>query len=163
MPLGINVLATVGFGGKNHAVTGGLMLMALKRHGGFVHASTDFGSIGHISGVCGKDGGIEGTIPFYSGRTHRSTLMINGGLAHRLSDRVAIFEGAGYSSVGVAWELAPSEGGGYVRNSYYSSRGLSFEAGVSLNFNRVAISASAVTIKGSEWFGTIGIGIRLGL
>ena len=31
-----------------------------------------------------------------------------------------------------------------------------------LTFGRVAVSASAVTIKGSEWFGSVGVGIRLG-
>lgn len=162
IPLKFNALATLSVGGKSKEVLGGVMLMALRRVGGFVHVSTDFGSIGPVDGVCGKDGEMDGSTPFYSGRTRHSAFMINGGVAQRLSDRVAIFEGAGYSTDAVAWELAPSEGGGYVKNSYYSSKGISFEIGALVSFRRVAVSASVISIKGREWFGSVGIGITLG-
>ncbi len=163
IPLKFNALATLSVGGKSNEVLGGVMLMALRRVGGFVHVSTDFGSIGTVDGVCGRNGEMaDGTTPFYSGRTRHSAFMINGGVAQRLGDRVAIFEGAGYASDAVAWQLAPSEGGGYLRNSYYSTRGISFELGALVTFRRVAVSASVSTIKGSQWFGSVGIGITLG-
>ena len=162
IPLKINALATLCIGGKSTDVMGGVMVAVMRSHGGFLHVSTDFGSIGDTDGVCDRDGMMDGSMPFYSGRTRHSAFMINAGAAHRLSDCVAVFEGAGYSTDAVAWELAPSEGGGYVKNSYYSTRGISFEAGVMLTFGRVAVSASAVTIKGSEWFGSVGVGIRVG-
>ena len=162
IPLRIEALATVGAGGKSNAVQGGLMLIVLKRFGGFVHASTDFGSVGQTIGECGKNGETDGSTPFYSGRTRRSAFMVNAGVAQRLSDRVALFEGAGYSTETVAWELAPSEGGGYLKNTGYSTRGISFEAGAVLTFGRVAVSASVVTVRGTQWAGTAGVGIRLG-
>ncbi len=162
VPLAVDILVTAGAGGKSATATGGLMLLAMKRHGGFVHVSTNFGSIGKTKGECDKDGGIDGSLPFYSGATRRSLFMINAGAVHRLSRRVALFEGVGYSNSALAWELARSEGGGYVRNRGYSCRGVSFEVGALLTFNRVAVSASVSSIKGREWYGSVGIGIKLG-
>ncbi len=162
VPFDLEALATVGFGGKSKDVLGGVMLMALKRHGGFVHAATNFGRLGTTIGDCDRHGEIGGTIPFYSGHTRHSALMLNAGAVHRLSDRVKIFEGLGYSQCSVGWELAPSEGGGYVKNTYYSTSGISFEAGAVLTFNRVSVVAAAATIKGTQWYGTIGVGIRIG-
>lgn len=158
----VDALATFAYGGKSREALGGILLMALRRHGAFIHASTNFGAIGSTVGDCGRHGEIDGKLPFYSGLTRHSALLINGGAAHRLSDRLVIFEGLGYSSVAVGWELAPSEGGGYVKNDYYSVSDISFEAGVMVTLGRVAVSASAVTIKGKSWFGAVGVGIRLG-
>ena len=157
-----DALLTAGYGGRSKTVTGGLMLVAMKRHGGFVHVSTDFGHTGATVGECDREGEIDGVMKFYSGRTRHSSLMVNAGAVHRLSSRVAIFEGVGYGANAIAWELAPSEGGGYVRNSYYTDSGVSFEAGAMLTFGRVKIMASATSLKGKEWYGSVGIGIRIG-
>lgn len=162
VPLAINAIATIGYGGKTSDVSGGIAVMALKRHGGFVHAASDFGRTGSTVGECDRDGVVAGTLPFYTGRTRQKSFMVNAGAAHRLSRRVAIFEGIGYYSRTLAWELAPSEGGGYVKNSYYSTRNVTIEAGVVLTFKRIVVSASTITLKGTEWFGCIGIGITLG-
>lgn len=162
VPFGIDALATISFGGKSKTAMGGVMLMALKRHGGFVHLASDFGKVGTTVGECDKIGAISGDLPFYSGKTRHSTFMINAGAAHRLSRRITIFEGLGYSDTSVAWELAPSEGGGYLKNTYYSSRGVSFETGVMMNFGRINVSASVMSCKGTEWYGSVGIGIRIG-
>ena len=162
LPLNFDVLATIGYGGKSQAILGGVMLMGLKHHGAFIHIATNFGKLGSTNGVCDKGGYIDEALPFYTGHKRRSAIIINGGVAHRLSGRVSIFEGIGYSDSSLAWELAPSEGGGFVKNSYYSSKGVSFEAGVLIALGQLSISASAVTIRGSEWFGSIGFGIKLG-
>lgn len=162
IPFKAAALATLTYGGRSADLSAGLMVMALKRHGGFVHISSDFGKIGPTIGKCGKDGQIDGAMPYYSGRTRHSALLFNAGAAHRVSDRVTVFEGIGYSFSNIAWELAPSEGGGYVKNTGFSVSGISAEAGVAITFGRVAISASAVTIKGKEWFGSIGIGYKFG-
>lgn len=162
IPLNIDVIATISYGGKSKESSGGVMLMTLKRHGGFVHVSTNFGKLGTTIGECEKDGIIDGSLPFYSGNTRHNAFLINAGAAHRLSGRVTIYEGIGYSSNALAWELAPSEGGGYLKNSYYSIKGVSFEAGALLNFGRISVSASVITIKGKDWFGSIGVGVRFG-
>lgn len=101
-------------------------------------------------------------MPFYSGRSRKSAFMVNAGAVHRLSGHVAVFEGLGYGTSSLAWELAPSEGGGYVKNTHYSTRGLSFELGAVYRHRRLALSASVISIKGTDWFGAIGAGITLG-
>lgn len=162
IPFSFDAQATICIGVKSSNVLGGIRLFAFKRHGGFMHCATDFGKIGRTSGECGKDGDINGSAPFYSGKTRKSAFMINAGAVHRLSNRVAIFEGLGYGSTSLAWQLAQSEGGSYVKNSYYSRSGISAEAGVLLTFNRITLSASVATIKTKDWFGSVGVGIRLG-
>ena len=37
-----------------------------------------------------------------------SRLKANAGPAHRVTDRLVIYEGIGYSAAALAWELAPS-------------------------------------------------------
>lgn len=160
-PLTLAAIATAGVGGKSIAPTGGIMLLAMKRHGAFVHMTTNFGSIGTTVGECDKQGYINGEMSFYSGRTRRSVLMINAGAAHQLSSRVALFEGIGYSDSTLAWELAPSEGGGFVKNSGYSVRGFSFEIGAMMSFGPVVAMASVSSIKGKDWYGSVGIGISI--
>lgn len=162
VPLRARVLATAAYGGRSADVLGGIMLMALKRHGGFAHVQTDFGSVGATSGECDRDGQMGGSKPYYSGLTRCSAFIVSAGAAHRLSERVTLFEGVGYGSKAVAWELAQSEGGGYVRNSYYCTRGVAAEAGAVVSLGRVAVSASVATLRGREWFGTVGIGITIG-
>ena len=162
VPFCLDAVATISFGGRNGNVMGGVLLTAMKRHGAFVHAATDFGRIGRVEGECGKNGETDGSIPFYSGHTRKSAFMINAGLVHRLSGSFAIYEGAGYASSSLAWQLAQSEGGGYLKNTHYSVSGVSFEAGVLFAYKRIVATASVATIKGKEWYGSVGVGIKIG-
>lgn len=161
-PFVFGALATAGYGGRAKDASGGIMLIAMKRHGGFVHLSTNFGKIGVTKGKCDKDGYIGSQLPYYSGKTRRSSFMVNAGAIHRLSSHVAIFEGLGYGDSSLAWELAPSEGGGFVKNKYFCKRGLSFEVGAVYRYRKLAVSASVRSIKGTDWFGSIGVGFTFG-
>lgn len=161
-PAVFDVIAAGLYGGKSKRFAAGIMLTAMKRHGGFVHLSTDFGKIGTVVGECERNGGVGSNMPFYSGKTRNSFFMINAGAIHRLSRHLSVFEGLGYGSSAEAWELAPSEGAGYVRNRYLSSRGISFEIGAVYRYRRISVAASVTSIRGNEWYGTIGVGIRLG-
>ena len=162
-PLSLTAEATTGFGGIASSWSGGLMLALMKRHGGFIHVSTDFGRLGKTSGICDANGEIDGRLPYYSGKTRHSFLLADAGAIHQLSRKVRIFEGIGYGSDNSAWQLAESEGGGFVKNSRYSHNGFAFEAGAMLTFGKVAISASVMSIEGSNWYGCIGVGITFGL
>lgn len=162
VPLQFEALVTGSYGGKAGIAAPGIMLMALKRHGGFVHAVSNFGSIGKTVGTCDADGLLNGSLPYYSGAKRTALFMINAGAVQRLSRRVAIFEGIGYGSTAVAWQLDKAEVGGYVRNSRYCVSGVSFEAGARLSFKRLSVSASVMSIRAKEWYGTVGIGVRLG-
>ncbi len=162
IPLEADALLSAGFGGKASFLTGGIMVAVMKRHGGYLHISTDFGRIGTLSESCDRHGLIDGKERYYSGNTRRKALMATAGATHRIGQHFVIFEGLGYSSNTLAWQLAQSEGGNYVKNSYFSTQGVTAEVGAMFRFNRISIEASVLTIKGSEWFGTIGVGIRLG-
>lgn len=161
VPLISDLLATVGYGGKASYLNWGLMATIMKRHGAFIHVSSDFGKTGHIVATCSKTGLIDGEERYYSGVTRRKSIMATAGAIHRVGSHIAIFEGLGYSSNTLAWQLAKSEGGDFVKNSFYSHEGLTAEAGIIISFNRIALSASVLTIRGSEWFASIGVGIRL--
>lgn len=162
VPLQFDGLVTASYGGRTKTLSGGLMLALMKRHGGFIHLSTDFGHIGSTIGECSKTGFIDGAMRLYSGRSRHSAFMVNAGAIHRLSERVALFEGLGYACNTLAWQLAGSEGGGYVKNTGYSIRGLSFEAGVMISYKRLRFSAAVKSIKGTDWFGSLGVGVRIG-
>ncbi|MDE5794993.1 MAG: hypothetical protein K2I08_09775 [Muribaculaceae bacterium] len=161
VPLESDILATAGYGGKASYLNWGVLATIMKRHGAFIHVSTDFGTTGHIVATCSKTGLIDGAQRYYSGITRRKSFMATVGAIHRAGSRIAIFEGLGYSSNALAWQLAKSEGGDFVKNSFFSHSGLTAEAGIMIRFNRMAVSASVLTIKGSEWFASIGVGIRI--
>lgn len=161
IPLSFDVVPTIGYGGNSKTITGGLILTAMKRHGGFLHISSDFGTAGKTIGVCDRNGIVDGNMPYYTGDKRHGCMIVNAGAAHRLSDKVKIFEGIGYGYNTTAWQLAESEGGGYVKNSYYSRNGFSFEAGAIFAVNRVSISASIISIAGRQWFGSLGIGFNI--
>ncbi len=161
VPFSVNVIPTIGYGGNSKTVTGGLLVTAMKRHGGFLHVSSDFGTVGKTIGECDKNGAINGSIPFFTGEKRHGCMIINIGAAHRLSDKVRIFEGLGYGYNSIAWQLAESEGGGYVKNSFYSRSGVSFEAGAIFTVKRLSVSASVISISGRQWFGLVGVGINI--
>lgn len=161
VPLESDILATAGYGGKALYHNWGVLATIMKRHGAFIHVSTNFGKTGHAVATCDKNGLIDGVERYYSGIKRRKSIMATAGAIHRVGPHFAIFEGLGYSSNTLAWQLAPSEGGGFVNNSYFSHKGLTAELGVILRFHRIAISGSVLSIRGTEWFGSIGIGIRL--
>lgn len=162
IPFESDLMLTAGLGGKASYLTWGMMVAVMKRHGAFLHVSTNFGKTGPLSESCDRYGIINGKERYYSGQTGKKALMATAGATHRAGRHIVIFEGIGYSSTTLAWQLAKSEGGQYVRNSYFSSSGVTAEAGIMLRFNRISLSASVLTIKGTEWFGSVGIGIRLG-
>ena len=161
LPLSLYALATIG--AHDNGPSYGVFFAMMHRHGFFVHASTDFGSIGKTNGSCSKDGSIGGTNekPYYSGKTANSHYTVTAGAIHRLTKGVCLFEGVGYGRSAVAWQLAESEGGGYVQNDGLTHKGVAGEVGALVSFGRIAVSASAVTIAGKQWKGCLGVGIKL--
>lgn len=162
IPFSLSCLATAGFGGRSNTLSGGLFVAAMKRHGGWVHVLSDFGRIGATTADCDKNGAIDGKTPYYTGKTRHSFLMLTAGAIHRLSKKVNIFEGIGYGYNNTAWQLSEAEGGGFVKNSYYSTRGIAFEIGATISIKRCVIGASVSSISGRQWFGSIGIGYKFG-
>lgn len=140
----------------------GAMTAVMRRHGVFAHGETDLRATGNTVGACNREGRMGGVLPYYTGKARRSHYTVTAGLIHRLCRMVSLFEGAGYGRTAVTWELAGSEGGGYVLNKDLTCSGWAVEAGCLLTFGRVDVAASATCVAGKQWQGTVGIGVRLG-
>ncbi len=162
IPLKADIILGAGVGGKVPYCYGSIMAVVMKRHGVFIRISSNGTSPGDVQANCNRHGIVDGHERFYSGKTRRSLFMIGGGVIHRISSSVAIFEGLGYADTSLDWQLAPSEGGGYVRNTYFSNKGVTVEAGILLRLGRIDISASILTLKGIDWYGSVGIGFNFG-
>lgn len=161
LPLSVYALATIGI--HENGPSYGVFVALMRRHGMFVHACTDFQSIGNTRGNCSKDGSIgeTGEKPYYTGNTRNSHFTITAGAVHQLANGVCLFEGIGYGRSATAWQLGESEGGGFVLNDGLTHKGVAAELGALLSVGRIAVSASALTIAGKQWQGCVGVGIRL--
>lgn len=139
------------------------MLAAMRRHGLFVHVSSDLRSIGDTRLTCDEEGYIDdsGTMPYYTGETRHSNWTATAGAIHRLCRQLSVFEGIGYGRAATAWQLAESEGGGSALNDGLTHEGVAGELGLMATFGRVNISASVLTIAGRQWQGCVGVGIKL--
>lgn len=139
------------------------MLAAMRRHGMFVHVSSDFRSIGNTRFTCDEEGYIDdsGTMPYYTGETRHSNWTATAGAIHRLCSVLSVFEGIGYGRTATAWQLAESEGGGSALNDGLTHKGVAGELGLMATFGRINISASVLTIAGQQWQGCVGVGIKL--
>ncbi len=161
IPLSIRILPTLDFGGKAMTLSGGVRIAVMKRHGGYLHFSSDFGKSAKTEKECDRKGYIDGSTPFYTGEKRHSKYSITAGGIHRLSDKISLFEGLGYGSNKIVWQLSQSEGGEWVKNKALSYHGLMFEVGGMYRIKKMLISVSVASIEGKEWFGGVGIGINL--
>ena len=161
LPLAASALLTASF--HDNGPSWGIMAVAMRRHGAFVHAQTDFQHTGPTNAECNEEGliGNSGVMPYYTGATRHSSYAVTAGPIHRLWPGINLFYGAGYGRTATAWQLAESEGGGYALNSGLTHSGVAAEAGVMVSLGRICLSASAITIAGKAWQGSVGIGIRL--
>lgn len=161
IPLTLMALATVGV--YDHGPSWGLMVLMGKRNGAFVHLTADLrGSIDE-RGECDENGQVEGRTltPYYTGHTQFRHYLFTAGASHRLSRYLYLFEGLGWGRSHTYWQLAHSEGDGYLRCSDRSAKGIAAESGLVLSVGRCCISASASTVKGKYWQAQIGIGYKL--
>ena len=162
LPLSFYTLATVALhkGGPSY----GIFLALMRRHGFFLHASSNLKSIGSTEGNCDKEGFTSGSNikPYYSGETRHTSYTLTAGAIHHITQGICLFEGVGYGKSATAWQLSESEGKGYLLNDGLSDKGITAELGLLTSFGKINISASAITIAGKQWQGCIGIGIKLG-
>lgn len=161
MPLSIYTLATIAL--HQDGPSYGIFFAMMRRHGFFLHASSDFKSIGKTEGNCDKDGNIDkaNDKPYYTGKTRHSNYTLTVGAIHHIYKSLRIFEGIGYGRSATAWQMGESEGGGYLLNDGLTHKGVAGEVGILGSIGRLTLSASAITIAGKQWQGSIGIGIKL--
>lgn len=161
LPMAFHALLTVAL--HQNGPSWGIMLAMMRRHGMFVHVSSNLRSIGNTRFTCDKEGYIDdnGSMPYYTGETRHSSWTATAGAIHRLSRVLNIFEGVGYGRTATAWQLAESEGGGRALNDGLTHKGVAGELGLMATFGKINVSASVITIAGQQWQGCIGIGFKL--
>ena len=161
LPLRADVMLTAAF--HSHGPSWGIMLALMRRHGAYIHAETDFCRIGDTRMDCAEDGSTAdgGPIPYYTGQTRHANYAVTAGPIHRIGSRLSLFYGVGYGRAATAWQLAASEGGGYALNTGLTHKGIAAEAGLALRLGRISVAASAITIEGKQWQGSVGIGVNL--
>lgn len=161
MPLGIFTLASLSL--HQDGPSYGLFFALMHRHGFFLHASSDFRSIGKTEGNCDKDGSIDanGTKPYFTGETRHSNYTLTAGAIHHLAHGLCLFEGIGYGRSATAWQKSESEGGEYLLNNGHTHKGVTAELGLLASIKRFSFSVSTITIAGKQWQGSIGVGIKL--
>ncbi len=161
MALSIYALATIAL--HQDGPSYGIFFAMMHRHGFFLHASSDFKSIGKTEGNCDKDGNIDkaNDKPYYTGKTRHSNYTLTVGAIHHIYKSLRIFEGIGYGRSATVWQMGESEGGGYLLNDGLTHKGVAGEVGILGSIGRLTLSASAITIAGKQWQGSIGIGIKL--
>ena len=146
------------------SVGAGAMAWVVGFAGFFVHGQSDLRRTGPTPQTCDREGFLPGSAvkPYYTGKTRQSSYAVTAGMTHRLRPWLSVFYGAGYGRSAVAWQLAESEGGGYVLNGGLSRKGMAAEAGLVFSVKRVSLAASTLTVAGRQWQIGIGVGIRLG-
>lgn len=161
LPMTFHALFTISM--HQNGPSWGVMLAAMRRHGLFVHVSSDLRSIGETRFTCDEEGyiGDNGTMPYYTGETQHAHWTATVGAIHRLCSVLSVFEGMGYGRTATAWQLAESEGGGSALNDGLTHKGIAGELGLMATFGRINISASVLTIAGRQWQGCVGVGIKL--
>lgn len=140
---------------------GGIRLAWMRRHGIYLHALSDFRTTPGTNGQeCDKNGLLPGSAlpPYYSGRSEKSYYALTTGGIHRIVGNFCLYEGIGYGTRTVVWQ---TDEGTYLRNSDYSSQGLTAETGAMLRLRRFAFSVGAITTGGRYWMMNLGLGIRL--
>lgn len=142
-------------------VAGGIRLAWMRRHGIYLYALSDFCTTPGTNGQeCDKNGLLPGSDlpPYYTGNTKRSYYAFTTGGIHRIAGNFCLYEGIGYGTRTVVWQ---TDEGTYLRNSSYSSQGLTAEAGAMLRLRRLAFSVGTITTSGRYWMVNLGLGIRL--
>lgn len=162
MPLAFHALATLSL--HEDGPSYGLFFALMRRHGFFIHATSNLRSTGSTMGSCDKKGYTPGSEikPYYTGETRHSNYTATVGAIHHLTHGLCLFEGVGYGKTATAWQQTESSGGGYLLNEGLTHKGLAAEVGLLASFGRVSIMASAGTIAAKQWQGCVGVGIKLG-
>lgn len=148
------VSAGIGRGGPSIGIRAAVM----RRHGVYLLIQGDFHSMPRTYGECNRKGILpDGNAPYYTGHTEEGRRMWLAGGIHRIAGDFCLYEGIGYGKHTIGWETAE---GRLLRNTSYSSRGISAEIGGIQRFRKWAFSAGVLTIAASYWEATVGIGFN---
>ncbi len=162
LPFRTYIAASVGMG--REGVMPGVMVAVGRRHGGYAHATFSARRAPQSHLVCDDAGYVVeiGRTPYYTGTVRRAAYTLTAGLMHRIGSRWAVFEGAGYGCHTTRWQLAPSEGGGWARNSEQECKGVALQVGAMYLWRRMTFTAYATTTRFRRVQLGVGVGINLG-
>lgn len=153
------LLAQIGLPTNQSHPSFGFRAALMRRHGAYLLLQGDLRSIPSTQGECNREGVPAGAngIPYYTGQTEEGRRMVLAGGVHRIVAELCLYEGIGYGRRTVGWETAEGE---WLRNTGYSSQGISAEVGLLWRFRKWVLSAGALTIAASHWEANIGIGFH---
>lgn len=131
----------------------GAMFAVMRRHGAYVHPQWNLHGGKSCMYDCDADGFLpDGAMPYYTGTVHRSSFMVTAGAIHRLSSRIALYEGVGWGSSSVSWQMLTTPGSSsWARNTARSHQGIAFELGTMLSFNKWTFSLNVSSIAAKAW------------
>lgn len=138
----------------------GMRAGVMRRHGVYLHATTNFKKRAEITGPdCDRNGLWEegSAAPYYTGVTYDNRYLFTAGFTHRIYKRMYLYEGIGYGNRLVVWETVE---GVNCRNKDFSAKGIAGEAGLMMKLNTFVFTLGASTINAQLWEATIGIGVH---
>lgn len=151
------LMASVGFGKYNSSF--GIRTGVMRRHGAYLLLQSDLRPLPDIQGECTRTGMLPGETGslYYTGHTEEGRYQLLAGGIHRLWKELCLYEGIGYGKHTVAWETAE---GKLLRNTAYSSQGVSMEMGGIYRFRKIVLSAGVSTIATKYWEAMVGFGVH---
>ena len=96
---------------------------------------------------CDMDGRIDGNIAFYNGETASTRVSVGGGVLYAIADPVYLNAGLGYGFRNIAWQDTE---GTWVKNTYYSNKGIELDAGLMLSLGKINASFDGLVNMGGE-------------
>lgn len=160
LPLRTHALLTLS--GHRGGPSYGIMLALMRRHGAWVHARGNLRGSSHRWQTSDAEGRLDGQgmHPYYTGHTRYSLYTVTAGAMHRLWHGLTLLEGLGYCHRVTTWQLAASEGGGYVKRTDLSGGRLAAELGLAYTHKRMTVLGTTTWAKDWNWQGTLGLGIN---
>ena len=137
----------------------GIRAGVMRRHGVYLLLQGNFHSMPDTKGKCDREGIVieENGRPYYTGHTEDGRRILLAGGLHRIAGEFCLYEGIGYGKRTIGWETIE---GKLLRNTAYSSQGISAEIGGIWRFKKIAVSAGVFTIAASHWEANVGIGFH---
>ena len=109
---------------------------------------------------CDMNGKIDGDIAFYTGETASTRVSVGGGVLYRIVKPIYLKAGLGYGFRDLAWQ---GTDGSWVKNAYYSNKGIELDAGLMLFLGKINASFDGLVNMGGENGPSLEFKLGLGL
>lgn len=137
----------------------GLTIGQVERVGWFFSAMTGLGNQAFRAEIeCDEHGFVDNEMQYYSGNVSNSRYSFIGGVMIRVAEPFALKLGAGYGVKELAWE---TDDGQWIRNTYYSYKGIEFDAGFQIIMKYVNFSIDIITNEFNALEFKLGVGVNI--